>query len=86
MSKEAADLGSTKCVCGQVIAFPQYHWPHCTANPNNLTGSAKVAIESKFTKSELATIATHGPMRDKPVRKMGGVGKRKPMNGGKKRQ
>lgn len=82
MSKET--WGATKCACDQMVAFPQYHWPHCKSNPDNLRGTAKVAIEARFSKAELASIATHGAMRDQPVRNMRGVGKRKPTNGGKK--
>jgi hypothetical protein len=88
MSKEAY-LGQD-CACGQRIQFMEYHWPHCPANPANLAKTQEgrgvlSRVEARgFTKSDLATIATHGPMRDQPVRKMHGVGSRKP-KGGKKR-
>jgi hypothetical protein len=47
--------------------YPEYHWPHCPNNPVNLSGKVKTGIEAKFTKSELATIAAHGPVADKPI-------------------
>lgn len=78
MSKESFE--GQICACGQRIAFPEYHWPHCAANPNNLIGTTKTHMESKFSKSELASIATRGPMRDQPVRHQRGVGSRKPTN------
>lgn len=33
MCKEAARAST--CQCGLVIAFPEYHWPHCPKNPAN---------------------------------------------------
>lgn len=83
MSKE--QFTAQKCACGQMIQFMEYHWPHCSANPVNLTGKAKVHMASVFTKSELAVIATRGPMRDEPVRKLHGVGSRKRANAKPKR-
>lgn len=53
--------------CDGSFAFPEQHWPHCPGNPNNLEGSIKKAIESKFTKAELALIANHGPVADKRI-------------------
>jgi len=38
-------------------------------NPNNLSGELKAGIEARFQKAELAQIATHGPMADKPFGK-----------------
>lgn len=73
MSKETS--AGHVCMCGQRIVFNEQHWPHCPVNPVNLKGRAKKVVESKFTKAELATIATHGPMRDEPVRKQRGPGK-----------
>jgi len=67
MSKEA--MQGDHCACGQRIAFMQYHWPHCRMNPNNLSGELKAGIEARFQKAELAQIATHGPMADKPFGK-----------------
>lgn len=54
--------------CKLRFAFPEQHWPHCPGNPNNLTGAVKVSIEKLFSKSELAQIASHGPVADKPIR------------------
>lgn len=59
MAKEAA-VGD-KCACGQVIAFPTYHWPHCPANPANMDKDTLAKISEKFTAQELAIIASHGP-------------------------
>lgn len=55
--------------CGMVVAFPEYHNPHCRNNPVNLKGSVKKAIEAKFTKAELAQISSRGPMADRPIGK-----------------
>jgi hypothetical protein len=65
MSKETADRGANTCACGQVIAFPAYHWPHCPANPKNLHPAIVKVLP--FTKAELATIAMQGPVADKPI-------------------
>lgn len=59
MSKEAT--AGDKCACGQLVAFPTYHWPHCPANPMNMDKETLAKIEEKFTKTELAIIASHGP-------------------------
>lgn len=75
MSKESASREAHVCVCGGTFAFMEYHWPHCPLNPDNLTGIARVEIEKKFTKSELAQIAVHGPMRDQKIRRGKRTGK-----------
>ena len=69
MSKET--MRAVQCACGQAFAFPEQHWPHCKYNPANLNKTAvgkKVLAKSGFTKSELAQIATHGPVRDEKFR------------------
>lgn len=53
--------------CGMMVAFPEFHTPHCRNNPRNLKGAAKKHIESKFTKAELEQISRQGPMADRPV-------------------
>lgn len=71
MSKEA-----TTCACGGVFAFMQYHWPHCDMNPLNIakmpgsekSGSLHSRLRAKFSKAELAQIASHGPVRDEKLR------------------
>lgn len=91
MSKEAT--GGVHCACGVKVAFPEYHWPHCRFNPVNMSKDTHGAgfalldsLQTQFSKSELAKIATHGPMRDEKVgkrgkqRKMGVTGKRKSMD------
>lgn len=90
MTKEA--FGGEVCVCGRKFAYPTYHWPHCHFNPINMAAVAKAfpggahdTILAKFSKSELAKISTHGPVRDEKVgkrgkqRKMGVSGKRQQM-------
>jgi hypothetical protein len=57
-----------------VVAFPEYHWPHCEMNPANLgkmsVGHALLkSLQAKFTKAELAQVAKSGPMADKPIGK-----------------
>lgn len=70
MSKETSSGQATKCICGNTFAFMEQHWPHCTMNPDNLTGAARKSVETKFTKSELAHIAQHGgQVHDQPVGK-----------------
>lgn len=56
-----------KCGCNFPFLFPEYHWPHCPNNPDNLTGAAKTYMESRFTKAELATIAKQGPVKDEKL-------------------
>jgi hypothetical protein len=75
MSKEATTRG-VKCACGQVFAFPEYHWPHCPMNPMNLSGAIKNEMAKKFTKPELASIAAHGPVNDQRIGKRGKRGRR----------
>lgn len=58
MCKEAA--AGFPCACGQVIAFPTQHWPHCTANPKNMDKSVLRNLSNHFTPNELAIIA-HAP-------------------------
>jgi hypothetical protein len=67
MSKETRH--AVPCACGIVFAFQEYHWPHCPFNPENLSGTLKVGMESRFTKAELAGIANHGPVADKQIAK-----------------
>lgn len=72
MSKETTSKEAITCACGMIVAFPEQHWRHCTFNPDNL-GKTSVgqrllnSLQAKFSKSELATIASHGPVRDEKL-------------------
>lgn len=66
MSKETSD--ASPCACGQMIVFHEQHWPHCPANPDNLDSVTRSSMEARFSKSELAIIASHGPIHDRPIR------------------
>lgn len=79
MSKESGSREAGTCACGQTVAFPEYHWPHCPMNPVNLGKHAKAepqgigarlltSLQAKFTKAELASIASHGPVKDEKLR------------------
>lgn len=73
MSKETNGREATKCACGGVFAFPQYHWPHCPMNPVNLDKTEEGRrvqrhVTAKFSKGEIAAIAAHGPVRDERLR------------------
>lgn len=59
MGKEAS--AGDICACGQRFAFPKYHWPHCPANPKNMSKPMLDNLERTFSKQQLAIIAANGP-------------------------
>lgn len=67
MSKESRT--ALECACGQRIQFTEQHWPHCKANPDNMSTAARKNLP--FTKAQLADIATHGVQQDKPISRRG---------------
>lgn len=60
-----------RCACGGYFQFPEFHWPHCAFNPANVAKTnpkLHAKLEQSFTRSELASISTHGPVRDEPLK------------------